>query len=143
MLKRLLMRLFNFPPSPDWLSIANREGRRFWVYWQTWEHSLHLHVVYRGHPVGIAELFWNDEGALELASIEIFERDFENLSHQGLGKAMIQEIIRKAQELKAPAISGSIAPIGNRVTVEYLANWYKRQGFAVQGRRIYLRLPSP
>ena len=143
MLKRLLMRLFNSSPSPDWLSISNREGRQFWVYWQTWEHSLRLHVVYRGRPVGIAELFWNDDGLLELTAIEIFEHYFESLSRQGLGKAMMQEIIRKAQELKAPAITGSIVPIGNRVTVEYLANWYKRQGFAVQGRRIYLRLPSP
>lgn len=136
MLKQILMRLFNSSPSSAWSYILDNEGTRFWVYWESFERTLYLHVIYKGHPVGIATLLWNDTGFLELTAIDICER----YRHRGFGRAVMQEVISKAKEKNALGIVGVITPIGGRVTVEYLTDWYKRQGFTVRERQIYLRL---
>lgn len=61
------------------------------------------------------------------------------LRERGLGKAMIQEFIRWAQANNFNRIWGFIkAQDGS--TVEYLTEWYKRQGFKVKDRQIFFEI---
>lgn len=116
------------------------QGEKFWLAWDIDEFSLALSVCYRGKFVGIVELLWNDDGTLELTGIEIFEQYRPRLMHRGLGKAMLDEVVRKAREVGAKTIVGVINPIGDTVDANYLREWYARQGFIVRGREILMCL---
>ena len=57
-------------------------------------------------------------------------RGRKNYRNRGLGKSMLQEAIRYAKERGAKHIWGWIKPDEN-ATEEYIAEWYRRQGFNV------------
>ena len=142
MLRRLANRLFNFPPHPDTPYITDVHGEKYWAYWGCGEIRCALHVFYKGRFIGIVEMFLKDGGMAELTGIEIFSRCRRRLLGRGLGKAMLQEAINRIRERGVVAITGIIVPISGdiMVTKDYLATWYKMQGFTVEGRHIYMLL---
>jgi len=130
MIKRLLHRWFNTPPALDAPFITDKSGEKFWTHWDDIDC---LSVWYRGWPAGRVNLDFKTNGKVILADIIVFNsypRSHRNLRKRGLGKAMLQEAIRYAREHGAKLMWGWIQPDEN-TTVEYLVDWYRRQGFQV------------
>jgi len=129
---RLLRRWFNYPPTSDSPFITDKYGEKFWIDWDEDESFVDMRVLYRGKFVGLVYLdFEKPEEAL-LIDINIFRfrRGNYRLRNRGLGKAMLEEAIAKSKEHKVKLIWGWIAPHDN-TTVEYLEEWYRRQGFEI------------
>jgi len=81
---------------------------------------------------------WREkDGTITLADMMIIERN--QLRKRGLGKAMLQEFIRWAQANNLKEIRGLIEPHDGS-TMEYLTEWYKRQGFGVKDEQIFFDL---
>lgn len=139
--RRTLHRLFNWPPKSHALYIADNHGKKFWIHWNS---SDCLSISYRGWPVGRVCLDFRKDGEVILADIIIYVNlpHGYNFRNHGLGKAMIQEAIRYAKERRAKFIWGWIEP-DEYVTEEYLAEWYRRQGFQVLSGSIYYELQTP
>ena len=124
----LLERWFNYPPSPNVPFITDKTGEKFWLNWNELDS---LDVWYRGRPVGRVNLDFREAGEVILADIIIFPHWFRGrLRYHGLGKAMLLEAIRYARERGAKNMRGWITP-DETTTVEYLAEWYRLQGFEV------------
>jgi ribosomal protein S18 acetylase RimI-like enzyme len=138
---RILQRLFNVAPSPNWDYIIDNQGEKYWIHWGT-HHGLgpKLWVRYKGNWVATVESAWKKDGGIDLADIIIFER-YSYLRQRGLGKKMLQCFIERAKEEGASYIWGFIKA-HNGSDEEYLAEWYLRQGFQVKGSLIYLELKA-
>lgn len=136
---RIFQRLFNTPPHKNARAVTDKFGRKFWIYWDVegFEYAAELHLRYRGRWVGIMSLLRERDGRIALQDIMLLQRD--KLRQRGLGKAMIQELIRWAQANNFKTISGTITPHDGS-TVKYLTEWYRRQGFTVTERQIVLEL---
>jgi len=134
---------FNYPPSPNAPFITDDNGEKFWIYWNDIDC---MHVLYRGMPAGNVNLSFEENGEVILADIIVYVNypRGRNLRKRGLGKAMLQEAIRYAREHQAKAIWGWIqADENEHVTEEYLAEWYRRQGFQVNEKlAIYFNLSN-
>jgi GNAT superfamily N-acetyltransferase len=126
---QIFEKLFNVSPWANAEYITDNRGEKFWIYWENrFEHARELHVWYRGHWIGVVNSLHKDDNSLTLADILIFQR--YNLRQRGLGKAMMQEVIRWAKEHKVKHIWGFIKSHDGS-TEEYLREWYERQGFQV------------
>lgn len=128
----------NPPPFPNAPFILDKYGEKYWLDWNDF-HC--LFVSYRRQLVGRVNLSFRENGEIILADIIIFDNysRFRSLRNRGLGKAMLREAIRHAKEHKGKFIWGWLEP-DKHTTKEYLANWYERQGFKVNGENIYLGL---
>lgn len=118
---------FNLPPWKDADYIVDNRGEKFWVSWNDLHEDIaKLRLRYRSHPAGHVNLIEEDESLLTLADIHIVKP----YRGRGLGKEMMRRIIQWAKESDYREICGFIQP-GEEVTLEYLQEWYKRQGFKV------------
>jgi ribosomal protein S18 acetylase RimI-like enzyme len=83
---------------------------------------------------------WNDknDGGLELTDISILEQ-YKDLRRRGLGKRMLMRFIEQAKREGAVYIEG-FAKSHDGEKMDYILEWYKRQGFKVSGRRILLKI---
>jgi GNAT superfamily N-acetyltransferase len=136
---RIFQRLFNTPPHRHATAVTDKVGRKFWIYWdlEGFEYAAELHLRYRGRWVGIMSLLREKDGRITLQDIMLLPRD--KLRESGLGKAMIRELIRWARANDFKTISGTITPHDGS-TMEYLTEWYQRQGFTVREGQIVLEL---
>lgn len=133
-------RWFNSPPYPNCPFVTDRYGQKYWI---GWDDNNFLYIHYRGILVGRVNLIFKDEGDVILADIVVFSayRRGPNLRKRGLGKAMLKEAVRYAKMNGARFMHGWIqAERNENVTQEYLAEWYQRQGFEVNGTALYLDL---
>ncbi len=131
---RILEKWFNIEPWENAEYITDNRGEKFWIHWQNrFTRATELHVWYRGHWVGVINLLREADNSLTLADITIFER--YKLRERGLGHAMMRELIRWAQANNFKKIWGFIEPHDGS-EMEYLIEWYKRQGFKVNGSLI-------
>jgi len=127
---RIFEKWFNSEPWKDAEYITDNRDEKFWINWGThFGLGPKLWVYYRGNWVATVESAWNDDGGLDLADIIIFE-DHQDLRQRGLGKKMMKLFIEKAKEEGATFIWGFISAHEGS-TVEYLIDWYDRQGFQV------------
>lgn len=126
---KLLQKWFNYPPYPNAPYVTDANGEKFWISWN--EHN-GLDVWYRGIPAGQVNLLWNKDGVVTLADIIVFPKFRRGREHRGhgLGKAMMQETIRHVKLHGAKIIWGFIQPHDGS-SLEYLIEWYQRQGFHV------------
>jgi ribosomal protein S18 acetylase RimI-like enzyme len=69
----------------------------------------------------------------ELCLADIFIK--EEYQRLGLGKQMMRLLIQYAREMGYQEIYGHIVP-QDKITFDYLQEWYKRQGFKVDGNYI-------
>jgi hypothetical protein len=136
---RIFQRLFNTPPHRHATAVTDKVGRKFWIYWdlEGFEYAAELHLRYRGRWVGIMSLLREKDGRIALQDIMLLPGD--KLRESGLGKAMIRELIRWARANDFKTISGTITPHDGS-TMEYLTEWYQRQGFTVREGQIVLEL---
>ena len=136
---RIFQRWFNAPPRKNAGYIIDKFGKKFWIYWdaERFERVADLHVIYRGRWVGLINSLREKDGSITLADMMVLERN--KLRKRGLGKAMLQEFIRWAQANNFKRIWGLIEPHDGS-TVEYLTEWYKRQGFKVKDGQIFFEL---
>jgi GNAT superfamily N-acetyltransferase len=136
---RILEKWFNVAPWKDAKHITDNKGEKFWIYWnvEKFEHAAELHVWYRGRPVGMMNSLRNGDKSITLA--DVFIREEPRLRGRGLGKAMMREFIEWARENKFKRIWGFIKPHDGS-TMEYITEWYRRQGFRVQDGQIFYEL---
>jgi len=136
---RIFQRWFNFAPRARARYITDKLGKKFWIHWdaERFERVADLHVIYRGHWVGLLTSLREKDGSITLADMMVLEKD--GLRQHGLGKAMLQELIHWAQEHNFKRIRGSIEPHDGS-TANYLTTWYQRQGFQVRDGKIFLDL---
>ena len=132
--RKLYLYWFNPPPQHDTPYITDRNGEKYWINWSYFKTLDRLYVSYRGFIAGRVNLLWEKDGGVTLADIVVFYhcRKKDWLRGRGLGKAMLQETIRRAGENGAKYIRGWIQA-GEHTSVDYLAEWYRRQGFMVTG----------
>ncbi len=144
-MKKLLFHWLNPAPSPNMPYITDLYDEKFWLDWVEDGNLNQLYVSYRGGCVGRVNLLLEDDGGATLTDLIIFppirKRDpiFRN---RGLGKAMLQETVRHERQKKVAYIWGWIQP-DEFTSMEYLIEWYKRQGFMVDENdkpTIYLEL---
>jgi len=136
---RIFQRWFNFAPRARARYITDKLGKKFWIHWdaERFERVADLHVIYRGHWVGLLTSWREKDGSITLADMMVLEKD--GLRQHGLAKAMLQELIHWAQENNFKRIRGSIEPHDGS-TANYLTTWYQRQGFQVRDGKIFLDL---
>jgi GNAT superfamily N-acetyltransferase len=127
----LLQRWFNLPYHQGDPYITDKRGRKFWVAWEEDEHGASLYVFYHGFPTGNVNLLWDENRDKCLILADIFTREDRRMRQKGLGKAMLQETIRWARKKGAIALWGWIQP-HDGASIEYIAEWYQRQGFRVE-----------
>jgi len=128
--KRLLQRWFNLPPSKGAEFITDNRGEKFWLIWTThFGGGPKLMLIYRGHWVGTVESVIEEDGGLALADVILFEHRYRLRGH-GLGKAMLQHFVEYAREQGFSYLWGWLQP-HEESTLEYLVEWYQRQGFQV------------
>ena len=124
---RIFQRWFNAPPWEGAEYITGTHGEKFWIYWRdNQEDVAKLRAIYRGISIGSVNLIEDNKKFLTLADIHIFEP----YQKRGLGKGMMMKIIQWAKANGFQKIWGFISP-HDGTTVEYLQEWYKRQGFKV------------
>ena len=130
-LLRKLKTIRNRPPYPDAPFIEDRHGIRYWI---TWNEIDNLHISSQKGYIGRINLDFDfrDDDSVVIADIITFQsfRRQRNLRGRGLGKAMLEEALRYAQEKGAKVIWGWTSP-DEYTTHDYLAEWYSRQGFDV------------
>jgi len=133
---RILQRWFNAAPRPNHGYIKDKSGRKFWIYWdaERFERVADLYIIYRGHWIGLLNLLREKDGSITLTDMMLLER--ADLRKHGLGKSMVQELIRWAQAHEFRRIQGFIEPHDGS-SLEYLTEWYRRQGFRVSNREIF------
>jgi GNAT superfamily N-acetyltransferase len=136
---RIFQRWFNVAPQANSKYITDKFGKKFWIYWdaERFECVADLHVIYRGRWVGLINSWREKDRSITLVDMMVLEGN--ELRKRGLGKAMLQEFIRWAQANNFKRIRGLIEPHDGS-TVEYLTEWYKRQGFKVKDRQIFFEL---
>ena len=136
---KIFQRWFNAPPQTRAGSIRDKLGKKHWMVWdvERFECMAELHLTHRGRWVGILSAHREEDGSITLADMMVLQRD--GLRGGGLGKAMIQELIRWAEANNYRSIRGVIKPHDGS-TVKYLTEWYSRQGFTVKDGHIFLAL---
>jgi GNAT superfamily N-acetyltransferase len=133
---QILHRWFNVSPYKDAKYIQDIYGEKFWLSWFGRNEGItKLRIRYYGMPAGHAHVTEDDAQTLCLADLCLVRRH----QRSGLGKVMLQLIIEWARERGYNEIYGHIVP-REEVTFEYLREWYKRQGFHVEGNKIHLVL---
>lgn len=136
---RILQRWFNAPPRKKAGYIRDKFGKKYWIVWdvERFECMAELHITHRGRWVGILSAMREQDGNLILEDMMVLYRD--GLRRRGLGKALIQELIRWAGANNYTSIRGVINPHDGS-TEKYLTEWYSRQGFSVKDGHIFLAL---
>ena len=131
-----LHRWFNLAPYKGAEYIRSTNGKKFWILWRGKdEDTAKFRVYYYRTPIGHVNLIEKDHPILCLADIFVKE-EYQRL---GLGKKMMKLLIQRARQMGYQEIYGDIVPSeGN--SLEYLQEWYKRQGFSVNGDNIYMDL---
>jgi GNAT superfamily N-acetyltransferase len=126
-----LHRWFNIAPYKGAEYIKRRNGEKFWILWRGQNEDVaKFRVYYYRKPVGHVNVIEEDNKTLCLADIFVKE-EFQRL---GLGKQMMHLLVERARQMGYQEICGTIQPSqGN--TLEYLQEWYKRQGFIVNGNK--------
>ena len=133
---RILQRWFNIATSPNWDYISDKHSEKFWIYWhEKSENISKLHMRYRSYPAGYVNLIGEDEAHLTLADIYVKPE----YRHRGLGKGLMLETLKWARKNDFQEFSGFMKS-HDGLTEEYIAEWYKRQGFQVIGRHISMEL---
>jgi|SRR5579859_7790474 len=130
-LQRLQQHWFNVSPDPTWRGLVDRHGEKFWFKWDD-EAIPTLVLVHRGRQVGHANILWYPNGC-ELADIVLVRPEFRR---RGLGAVMMREIVAHARLKNMAFIAGTIIPGAGGEPRE----WYRRQGFQVDGNRLKLDL---
>lgn len=131
-----LNRWFNLSPHRGVNYIQGTNGKKFWVLWRGQdEDTAKFRIYYYGRHVGYVNVVEEDNHILCLADIFIKE-EYQRL---GLGKEMMKLSIQRAKQMGYKEIYGHIVP-RDKITLEYLQEWYKRQGFEVNGKYILLDL---
>lgn len=132
----LLNRWFNLPPYKGAEYIQATNGKKFWILWRGQDEDIaKFRVYYYRMPVGHVNVVEEDNKIMCLADIFIKE-EYQRL---GLGKKMMKLLIQRAKQMGYQEIYGQIKP-SNGNTLEYLQEWYKRQGFTVTGNQILYEL---
>jgi hypothetical protein len=136
---RIFERWFNAAPQANHGYITDKYGKKFWVYWdaERFEWVADLHVIYRGRWVGLLNSVRDKDGSITLTDMMVLEGN--KLRKRGLGKSMLQEFMHWAQANGFQSIRGFIEPHDGS-TLEYLTEWYKRQGFRVRNGEIIFEL---
>lgn len=133
--RRLRHNWFNTAPCPDWEFITDKYGQKYWFRWR--DDSIPILMLWhRGKPIGNVNLLWEPPNC-ELADIVITKPEFRG---RGLGFALMREIIARARAKGMQAIVGTIIPGDGGESLEYLRDWYQRQGFRVDGDQLYYDL---
>ena len=127
-----LHRWFNLAPYKGAEYIKSSNGKKFWVLWSGREEDIaKFRIHYYRKPIGHVNVIEDDNKILCLADIFV-KQEFQRL---GLGKEMMKLLIQWARQMGYQEIYGYIQPSeGN--TLEYLQQWYVRQGFTVTGNKI-------
>ncbi len=131
----LLNRWFNLAPYKGAEYITSANGEKFWILWRGHDDMAKFCVCYYRKPVGHVNVVEENKKVLCLADIFI-KREFQRL---GLGKKMMKLFLKKAKQRGYREIYGHIKPSDGN-SLEYLQEWYSRQGFKVKGILILLKL---
>jgi len=130
-----LHRWFNLAPYKGAESIKSTNGKKFWILWRGQEEDIaKFRVYYFRRPIGHVNVI-EDNKIICLADIFV-KREFQRL---GLGKQMMKLLIQRARQMGYQEIYGHIQPSDGN-TLEYLQEWYKRQGFTVTANQIFYKL---
>lgn len=130
MFTRLLDQFLNRPHAPDDPYLADKFGRKFWVYYEGNEPG-EIDIYYRKGPVGIIRLIWHKR-SVELCDIIIFDRKFRRL---GLGSQMFEFLKLVAMKNGKQWIDGIIAPSAEEgVDFASLKSFYQKQGCLIKDR---------
>ncbi len=131
-----LNRWFNLSPYRGVDYIQDTSGKKFWILWRGLDDdTAKFRVYYYGRPVGHVNVVEEDNHILCLADIFI-KKEYQRL---GLGKEMMKLFIQRAKQRGNKEIYGHIVSSDGN-TFEYLQEWYKRQGFKVDGNYIFFDL---
>ena|SRR5215216_3626368 len=132
MIRRFLQQWFNIPPWKNAEYIKDDRGEKFWVSWNDLQEDVaKIRLRYRSYQAGHVNINEENDTLLTLADIHVAN----SYRGRGLGKQMINRIIQWAKQSGYQEISGVIKP-SEEVTLEYLQEWYKRQGFKVEDRKL-------
>jgi GNAT superfamily N-acetyltransferase len=134
----ILQRWFNLPSHLNAPFITDKLGNKFWIAWDEYETSSRLDICYRGKLVGYVNLLWDEKRKNWITLSDIFISNLR-LRNRGLGKAMLQEAIAWAKKKGAICMWGVIQP-EEEDTVDHLIHFYKKQGFVIENRGIFLPL---
>lgn len=125
-----LQRWFNVAPASNWEHLTDKQGRKFWFLWNDdWIPAIEL--WHFGRRAGYVNLLW-EPPVCELADI-FLDRKYR---YQGLGTALMQEVIRHVRAKGLQSIIGYINPGADGESFAYLKNWYRQQGFTVEGQHL-------
>jgi GNAT superfamily N-acetyltransferase len=128
-------RWFNLSPGPNWSFLIDRKGQKYWYQWKD-EAIPALCLWHKGEIVARVNLLWKPP-TCELADIVISN---PKLRRRGLGKSLIQEVIQHVRTQGMTILTGTIIPGGGGEPFEYLTEWYSRQGFTVNRRKLFFDL---
>jgi GNAT superfamily N-acetyltransferase len=132
----IFQRWFNLPPTPQAERVIDLAGERFWVQVDGQHEQGPWVGLYRhGEQVGHVQCCWSNAQSLFLAEMLVFPY----LRGRGLGKAMLDSLVRWARQNRVPNIWG-IIEVSDPPMETYLAEWYRRQGFQVEAGRIFMEL---
>ena len=132
----LLHRWFNLAPYKGAEYIKSTNGRNFWILWPGRDEDIaRFRVYYYRKPIGHVNVIEEDNNVLCLADIFV-KKEFQRL---GLGKQMMKLLIQRTRQMGYQEIYGQIQPSDGN-SLEYLQEWYRRQGFTVEGNQILYEL---
>jgi len=131
-----LHRWFNLAPYKGAEYIKSTNGKKFWILWRGPDEDIaKFRVYYFRRPIGHVNVVEENDKIICLADMFV-KREFQRL---GLGKQMMKLFLQRARQMGYQEIYGIIQPSeGN--TLEYLQDWYKQQGFTVNGNQILYKL---
>lgn len=122
----ILQRLFNTSPTRDAQAVSDKQGREYWIVWDDDEETPYVYLWHYGRVIGQVKLLWNHP-ELQLADINIFKPEHRG---NGVGSALLQQVIAYARRHGAQTISGWIADHDAKAS-PYLFDWYRRHDFQV------------
>ena len=135
-MSRLLHRWFNLSPYKGAEYIATKNGEKFWVLWREHDEDIaNFRIYYYRKPVGHVNVVDEDNEILCLADIFI-KREFQRL---GIGKKMMKLFLTRAKQRGYREVYGHIQPSDGN-SLEYVQEWYSRQGFTVSGNQFLYKL---
>lgn len=128
------------PPDRYWLCWNAEEGGQPYHPWVYWERHYPGHIR-RWQYIGHLYVMWEEQypELVELCDIVLFAE----YRQQGVGSAVLQALIKLAEEAGMRGIFGTMIPTDG-VDPARLAAWYQRTGFTLDGpygNRLRLRLP--
>jgi len=132
----IFQRWFNAAPGSNAEYIIDNRGEKIWISWfGKSEKVSKLSCRYRGYPAGIITFVKEDKFLLTLADIHVPEK----YRQRGIGKGLMLEAVKWARKNNFNKIKGTMKA-HDGLSKEYIAEWYQRQGFQVDGNKIYLTL---